>query len=283
MKLLFFFLLLEGTTGQLYFWYHSYENQTFATATFGETRIAEWNTTAKFWSVDPEFNVTILYFSPPFIFKKELTRIAGMLQAFISCTEHAFHYALNGSDFISYDDSTKKWVTGQDGAMSIKDKWTYEGTVDSVQSLFINCESAQLPTRRPETPPQVTLHKRRQSRWTTRLTCNIFGFYPKNITATWNHGGRDCLYETLRKEAAPNTDGTFYLQLAIEIEPGTHDEYCCIVSQKQSSTYQFFAPHPPELPPPQTLARHHGLIVSGVLLLVLCLLLRLARYSKKKV
>ncbi|ETE55891.1 Major histocompatibility complex class I-related protein, partial [Ophiophagus hannah] len=47
------------------------------------------------------------------------------------------------------------------------------------------------------------------------LTCQAFGFYPKEIQAIWTRDGEACVYETLRRNVAPNSDGTYYVQLSI--------------------------------------------------------------------
>ncbi|XP_026549643.1 HLA class I histocompatibility antigen, alpha chain F-like, partial [Notechis scutatus] len=59
------------------------------------------------------------------------------------------------------------------------------------------------------------------------LTCQAFGFYPKEIQATWTRDGEACKYETLLRNVAPNSDGTYYVQLSIEIDPKERGRFRC--------------------------------------------------------
>ncbi|ETE58936.1 HLA class I histocompatibility antigen, alpha chain F, partial [Ophiophagus hannah] len=59
------------------------------------------------------------------------------------------------------------------------------------------------------------------------LTCQAFGFYPKEIQATWTRDGEACVYETLRRNMAPNSDGTCYVWLSIDIDPKERDRFRC--------------------------------------------------------
>uniref|UniRef100_A0A8C6VHB8 Ig-like domain-containing protein n=1 Tax=Naja naja TaxID=35670 RepID=A0A8C6VHB8_NAJNA len=64
------------------------------------------------------------------------------------------------------------------------------------------------------------------------LTCQAFGFYPKEIQATWTRDGEPCVYETLYKNVAPNSDGTYYVQLSIDINPKERDCFRCHLEHK---------------------------------------------------
>ncbi|KAG8127370.1 hypothetical protein E2320_014296 [Naja naja] len=64
------------------------------------------------------------------------------------------------------------------------------------------------------------------------LTCQAFGFYPKEIQATWTRDGEACKYETLSKNVAPNSDGTYYIQLSIEIDPKVGERFQCYLEHK---------------------------------------------------
>ncbi|XP_034277769.1 major histocompatibility complex class I-related gene protein-like [Pantherophis guttatus] len=59
------------------------------------------------------------------------------------------------------------------------------------------------------------------------LICQAFGFYPKEIQTIWTRDGEACKYGTLHRNVAPNSDGTYYVQLSIEIDPKERDCFRC--------------------------------------------------------
>ncbi|XP_026582028.1 HLA class I histocompatibility antigen, alpha chain F-like, partial [Pseudonaja textilis] len=64
------------------------------------------------------------------------------------------------------------------------------------------------------------------------LTCQAFGFYPKEIQATWRRDGEIWEQETIHRKVAPNSDGTYYLWLSIEIDPMERDRFRCHLEHK---------------------------------------------------
>ncbi|XP_042309326.1 major histocompatibility complex class I-related gene protein-like, partial [Sceloporus undulatus] len=61
------------------------------------------------------------------------------------------------------------------------------------------------------------------------LICQVHGFYPKDIEATWRKGEENLDHETFRRDIAPNYDGTYYTWLSTEIDSKERDLYRCHV------------------------------------------------------
>uniref|UniRef100_A0A670ZKL5 Ig-like domain-containing protein n=1 Tax=Pseudonaja textilis TaxID=8673 RepID=A0A670ZKL5_PSETE len=59
------------------------------------------------------------------------------------------------------------------------------------------------------------------------LICQAFGFYPKEIRATWRKDREICKYEAFHRNVAPNSDGTYYVWLSIKIDPKERDRFRC--------------------------------------------------------
>ncbi|XP_026581990.1 HLA class I histocompatibility antigen, alpha chain F-like, partial [Pseudonaja textilis] len=64
------------------------------------------------------------------------------------------------------------------------------------------------------------------------LTCQAFGFYPKEIQAIWTRDGEACKDETLLRNVASNSDGTYYIWLSIDIDPKERDRFRCHLEQE---------------------------------------------------
>uniref|UniRef100_A0A670ZGS7 Ig-like domain-containing protein n=1 Tax=Pseudonaja textilis TaxID=8673 RepID=A0A670ZGS7_PSETE len=148
------------------------------------------------------------------------------------------HYGYDGMDFISFDKETLRWVTAQPQAQKVKEEWEedprwsqgskafLEQTCFVWLQRYLNSGNSGLVAVSAEPPVGKVTHKVEDERLEV-LTCQAFGFYPKEIQATWTRDGEACKYETLLKNVAPNSDGTYYVQLSIDIDPKERDHFRC--------------------------------------------------------
>ncbi|KAG8127360.1 hypothetical protein E2320_014287 [Naja naja] len=150
------------------------------------------------------------FLGPEWVFRIELQNLSrhnhpseGLLtwQAILGCDDGnkggVFHYGYNGSDFISFENET--WVVAQPQA---RRKEYTEPPVGKVTHKEVN-DSLEV------------------------LICQAFGFYPKEIQATWMRDGEVWKDKTLPRNVAPNSDVTYYLQLSIEIHPKERGRFQC--------------------------------------------------------
>uniref|UniRef100_A0A8C5SN53 Ig-like domain-containing protein n=1 Tax=Laticauda laticaudata TaxID=8630 RepID=A0A8C5SN53_LATLA len=149
-----------------------------------------------------------------------------------------FHYSYDGMDFISFDNETFRWVTAQPHAQKVKEKWEdhpgwfqenkdfLEETCPVLLKRYLSFGKEAL--QRTE-PPVGKMNSKVVDDSLEVLTCQAFGFYPKEIQTTWTRDGEACVYETLRRNVAPNSDGTYYVWLSIEIDPKEKNHYWCHV------------------------------------------------------
>ncbi|XP_029141850.1 major histocompatibility complex class I-related gene protein-like [Protobothrops mucrosquamatus] len=192
------------------------------------------------------------FLSPKWVFRTDLEKLSKLghrarglhtWQVVLGCKisqdgskEGFLHYGYDGMDFISFDKETLRWVAAQPQAQKLKQKWEddsgwSEGNKDFLEEPCIEWLQRYLSYRkealqRIEPPVGKVTHKEVDDHLEV-LICQAFGFYPKEIQATWTRDGEICEYETLPRNVAPNSDGTYYVWLSIEIDPKERDRFRC--------------------------------------------------------
>ncbi|XP_032064333.1 major histocompatibility complex class I-related gene protein-like [Thamnophis elegans] len=151
------------------------------------------------------------------------------------------HYGYDGRDFISFDKETLTWVTAQPQAQKVKEKWEEDPRWSHGNKIFLEKTCIEWLQRylsyqkevlqRIEPPVGKVTHKVVDDSLEV-LICQAFGFYPKEIQATWRRDREVCQNETLRRNVAPNSDGTYYVLLSIEIHPKERNHFQCHLEHK---------------------------------------------------
>ncbi|XP_039188193.1 major histocompatibility complex class I-related gene protein-like isoform X2 [Crotalus tigris] len=146
------------------------------------------------------------------------------------------HYGYDGSDFISFDKETLRWVAAQPQAEKVKEKWEENPGCSQRNKFFLEKTCIEWLQRKLSyknealqrtEPPVGKVTRKVVDDSLEVLICQAFGFYPKEIQATWTRDGEACVYETLPRNVAPNSDGTYYVWLSIEIDPKKRDHFRC--------------------------------------------------------
>ncbi|XP_070593107.1 major histocompatibility complex class I-related gene protein-like isoform X2 [Erythrolamprus reginae] len=147
-----------------------------------------------------------------------------------------FCYGYDGRDFVSFDKETLTWVAAQSQAQKVIEEWEddpkwSQGNKDFLEDTCIEWLQRYLSNKntiqqRIEPPVGKVTHKVVNDSLGT-LICQAFGFYPKGILATWTRDGEVCKEKALQRNVAPNSDGTYYVQLSIEIDPKKRHNFQC--------------------------------------------------------
>ncbi|XP_070792372.1 major histocompatibility complex class I-related gene protein-like isoform X2 [Pituophis catenifer annectens] len=146
------------------------------------------------------------------------------------------HYGYNGMDFISFDKETLRWVAAQPQAQKVKEMWEDDTRKSQRNKVYLEemcikmmqkCLSYQKESLKKTEPPVGKVNYKIVDDRLEVLICQAFGFYPKEIQAIWRRDGEACKYGTLQRNVAPNSDGTYYVQLSIEIDPKERDLFRC--------------------------------------------------------
>ncbi|XP_053330085.1 class I histocompatibility antigen, F10 alpha chain-like [Spea bombifrons] len=76
-------------------------------------------------------------------------------------------------------------------------------------------------------PPQIKILDQ-TSNGTTKLQCQVYGFYPRDVGVNWKKNGSD-VPSREAKQVLPNTDGTYQIRVTVEVTPEEGDSYSCHV------------------------------------------------------
>ncbi|KAK9405404.1 major histocompatibility complex class I-related protein-like [Crotalus adamanteus] len=199
-----------------------------------------------------EMEETKIFVAPEWVLRADLemlsnfnhqTRGPHTWQAILGCelkedgSKGGFlHYGYDGSDFISFDKETLRWVAAQSQAEKVKEKWEDDPGWSQRNKFFLEETCIEWLQRKLSyknealqrtEPPVGKVTRKVVDDSLEVLICQAFGFYPKEIQATWTRDGEACVYETLPRNMAPNSDGTYYVWLSIEIDPKERDHFHC--------------------------------------------------------
>ncbi|XP_070790169.1 major histocompatibility complex class I-related gene protein-like, partial [Pituophis catenifer annectens] len=147
-----------------------------------------------------------------------------------------FRYGYNGMDFLSFEKEALTWVAAQPQAEKVKEtweedlRWSQRNKVyleeTCIEWLKIYQSYREEALERTKPPVGKVIHKVVDDRLEV-LICQAFGFYPKEIQATWTRDGENWEQETFRRTVVLNSDGTYYVWISIEIDPKEKDRFRC--------------------------------------------------------
>ncbi|CAH2329804.1 major histocompatibility complex class I-related gene -like, partial [Pelobates cultripes] len=75
--------------------------------------------------------------------------------------------------------------------------------------------------------PEVKVSSQ-QSDGVTKLHCQVYGFYPRDVDVNWKRGGTEIPSDEA-KQVLPNTDGTYQITVTVEVLPEEVEIYSCHV------------------------------------------------------
>ncbi|XP_060541668.1 H-2 class I histocompatibility antigen, Q9 alpha chain-like [Pantherophis guttatus] len=148
-------------------------------------------------------------------------------------------YGYEGKTFITFDKETLTWVASEPQAQITQRKWNaIPGEKETrrayMEEICIEWLEKYLSygnetLLRTETP-KVTVSSRTEVEdgMETHI-CQVHGFYPREIDASWTRDGEVWLQDTLHEPVAPNADGTYHYWISVKIDPKERDRYRCHV------------------------------------------------------
>ncbi|KAM4641248.1 uncharacterized protein O3C94_015629 [Discoglossus pictus] len=151
-------------------------------------------------------------------------------------------YAYDGRDFLSLDTDQWVYVPFMNEAQITTERWnrpdlgdaettarrakTYleEDCIDWLRK-YVRAGREELEKR---VLPRVKI-SHHQSDGVTKLHCQVYGFYPRDVDVKWVKNEIDDVYSEEGKQILPNPDGTYQTRVTVEVTSKEEDSYYCHV------------------------------------------------------
>ncbi|XP_055430365.1 BOLA class I histocompatibility antigen, alpha chain BL3-7-like [Bubalus kerabau] len=176
-----------------------------------------------------------------------------------------------GRDYLALNEDLRSWTAAETVAQISKRKFEQRGAAERVRN-YLNRECVEGLRRHLENgndtllradPPKTHVTCHPLSGHEVTLRCWALGFYPKEISLTWQRAGEDQTQDMELVETRPSGDGTFQKWAALVVPSGEEQRYTCRVQHEGLQEPLIL-----RWEPPQTSFLTMGIIVGLVLLVV---------------
>ncbi|XP_054981012.1 patr class I histocompatibility antigen, A-2 alpha chain-like [Sorex araneus] len=185
-------------------------------------------------------------------------------------------YSYDGADYLALNEDLRSWTAaaGTQAWRTLR-KWEQAGQAEyrrnyleniCVPWLLKHLENGKDILLRSEAPRRyITRHPFSDSEVTLR--CWALGFYPAEITLTWQRDGEDLTQDTELVETRPSGDGTFQKWAAVLVPSGEEQRYTCRVQHQGLPEPVTLRWEPPSQPTILTVGLIVGLVLLGLVVI----------------